>query len=100
MHILEYALDHGCNGGGRGSSATRPCVGHIHVMEWAMARGLEWDERTCFSAAKRGHLHALKWLRARGCPWDRWTRVYAERAVTLTCCSGPSTTERHRRDDA
>ena len=98
LHILEYALDHGCDGG-----AWVFCYaargGHIHVMEWAMARGLEWDERTS-SRPRNADIST----RSSGSEREDVRGIDGpgstpRGAVTPSCCSGPSTTERRRRDE-
>jgi hypothetical protein len=45
-------------------------AGDLAALEWARARGCEWDARVCSNAAARGHLAMLKWARANGCAWD------------------------------
>ena len=41
------------------------------MLQWARANGCEWDEVTCYYAAKGGHLEVLQWARANGCPWHK-----------------------------
>jgi hypothetical protein len=43
------------------------------VLQWARANGCEWDEDTCYWAARGGHLAVLQWARANGCEWDEDT---------------------------
>jgi len=54
--------------------------GHLDELQWARARGCEWESETCRGAAAWAHWHLDKvsrWAREHDCPWDTAT------------CSGP-----------
>ena len=54
-------------------------AGHLHILEYAINNGCQWNEGTCMAAAGAGHLHILKWAYNNGCNWDESTcRAAAE----------------------
>jgi hypothetical protein len=51
--------------------------GRIESILWLCARGFEWGDWTCCTAARAGQLETLKWLRENRCPWDGETCTHA-----------------------
>ncbi len=51
--------------------------GHFHIIQWAYSHGYEWDADLCTEAASGGHLDILKWARERGAPWSWITSLNA-----------------------
>lgn len=44
--------------------------GHVPCVDWLVSRGLRLDPAVCHLAAKRGHLDMLRYARAEGVQWD------------------------------
>ncbi|QDZ24156.1 ubiquitin-like protease domain-containing protein [Chloropicon primus] len=56
------------------SEVSLDCRGHLHVLQWARSQGppCDWNEETCWKAARGGHLDVLQWARSQdpSCPWN------------------------------
>jgi hypothetical protein len=43
--------------------------GHLHILQWLIAKGFRWSMRDAYAAAEQGHLEVLKWALANGAPY-------------------------------
>jgi hypothetical protein len=47
--------------------------GQLKCLIYAHDNRCEWDDQTCYHAAKNGHLDCLKYAHENGCEWDEDT---------------------------
>ena len=72
LHILQWAVDNGCDWNSWTCEAAAE-GGYFHILQWAREHGCDWDWMTCYAAAEGGHLHILQWARENGCDWTSET---------------------------
>jgi hypothetical protein len=78
LKALEWALKKGLPWEESiGWNAAR--YGHIHILEYIQSIGHVLDEQCCHMAARYGHLETLKLLHEHGCPWNENTCISAVR---------------------
>jgi hypothetical protein len=53
--------------------------GHIHILQFMQSIGHVLDEQCCHMAARYAQLETLKWLHEHGCPWNEKTCISAVR---------------------
>ena len=77
--VLDWLLSHGYPFRPDSLLCYAASRGHVHILEWAKARGIPVNHRSefCTAAARRGQLRALQWLRQNDCPWDGRVIEYA-----------------------
>ena len=52
------------------TSAVRADEDNLDVVKWLRKKGCDWNDDTCYMAARKGHGDILAYLRENGCPWD------------------------------
>lgn len=77
--ICEWALDKGCPFSSPWIVNAAASLGRTDFIEWARARGCDWNANACVHAVMAERLDTLQWLRANDCPWDCYTVHEAER---------------------
>jgi len=71
IHVLQYALATGWEFRNRSDIGASAAFGEqLEVLKWLRANGCEWNSEVSEIAARDGYLEILKWLRANECPFD------------------------------
>jgi hypothetical protein len=83
LETLKWAIDTGCRLQLDLVLVKAIKYGHMHIVDWLLAKGAKFSEAACAGAAKKGRFDALKWLRSQGCPWDHRTCDEAARRGDL-----------------
>lgn len=81
IHVLEWLLDCGREWDGTRVSYIVGTRGHLEMLEWAVARGLELDWGECFQAAVDCRREELRSQRIEVMRWV-WTRSTGEERAT------------------
>jgi hypothetical protein len=92
LDVIEWLVDHGAPWEGNSCtplSQEAAHHGHVHVLMWALSRGLSVEDSIMWDAANGGHLGVMKWALKHGFPWatppliERAEDTFAQ--VALSC---------------